>query len=579
MQGFADFADGLLGGMILVALSIAVGGVAWTVAVLRPWEPDSRVRLLRRTLAFVALGAGGLALAQAADLGIKALLLVDRIETSFLASFAATLQARAGAARILAATALAAAALALRARPTSRTLLALVVALAGLLTITGAWLVHAAGRLEARAILMTLTVLHELAAAVWVGGLVQVVALWAQARRDPEAAAAWPLFLARFSRAALITVAAMLAAAVPLGVLYVGSVEGLIGSGYGSLVVAKAVLTTLALALAAMNLWAVRRPAHGTERRRVPYLVEAETILVVVLLFVAASLSAQPPPADGVGERATWPELVEVFRPKWPTLSSPSVADKLVEAARPSGLGPDRSFLAYSWSNYSHNVAGVFLLGMSVVTLAGWFRPRWGRHAPLALVALAAFVFLRTSASEGTWPFGATPVLENALGNAEAFQHRIGALLALALGLVEWRARTAAAPSAWLRYLFPFLAVVGGIVLLMHSHTPFEPKSDYLIQVTHTAMGALAVLVAVGRWLELRTASRLGRAGGAASAVALLLIALVLLFYREANVVVPSGWTSLSSTWTLGYVRPIRPCVLDRLDQRPSVLPSSACSS
>jgi putative copper resistance protein D len=541
MQGFADFADGLLGGAILVALSITVGGIAWTVAVLRPWEPDSRARLLRRALAFVALGAVGLALAQAADLGIKALLLLDRIETSYLASFATTLQARAGAARILAATGLAVAALALRDRPASRTLLAVAVILAALLTIIGAWLVHAAGRLEARAVLMTITVLHQLAAAVWVGGLVQLVALWALARRDPDAAAAWPLLLARFSRAALIAVAALLAAALPLGVRYVGSVEGLIGSGYGSLVVAKVVLTALTLALAAMNLRSVRRPDRGTQHRRLPHVAEAETILVVILLFVAASLSAQPPPVDGVGERATWPELVEVFRPKWPTLHSPSVADKLVDAARTPTLTPDRSFLAYSWSNYSHNVAGLFLLGMSLVTLAGWQRPGWGRHAPLALVALAGFVFLRTSASEGTWPFGPTPVLENALGNAEAMQHRIGAGLALALGLVEWRARTAAAPATVLRYLFPFLAAVGGVVLLMHSHTPFEPKGDYLIQVTHTVMGALAVLVAVGRWLELRTASRLGRAGGAASAMALLLLALVLLFYREANVVVPNG--------------------------------------
>jgi len=541
MQGFADFADGLLGGTILVALSIAVGGVAWTVAVLRPWESDSRAPLLRRTLGFVAIGAAGLALAQAADLGVKALLLVDRFELSYFASFATTLQARAGSARILAAGALVAAALALRARPTSRPLLAVVVILAGLLTMTGAWLVHAAGRLEGRASLMTLTVLHQLAAGVWVGGLVQLVALWARARRDPEAAAAWPLLLARFSRAALVAVAAMLAAAVPLGVLYVGSVGGLIGSGYGSLVVTKVVLTTLTLALAAMNLRAVRRPADLTGRRRLPWVAEAETILVVILLFVAASLSAQPPPVDGVGERATLPELVEVFRPKWPTLRSPSVADKFVDAARPATLGPERSFLAYSWSNYSHNVAGLFLLGMSLASLAGWFRPGWRRHAPLALIALSVFVFLRTSASEGTWPFGTTPVLQNALGNAEALQHRIGAVLALALGLVEWRARTAAAPSAAIRYLFPVLAAVGGVVLLMHSHTPFEPKSDYLIQVTHTAMGALAVLMAVGRWLELRTASGLGRAGGAASAVALLVLALVLLFYREANVVVPSG--------------------------------------
>ena len=86
------------------------------------------------------------------------------------------------------------------------------------------------GRRAIAVVLMTLTVLHQLAAAVWVGGLVQLVALWALVRREPDAAAVWPVLLARFSRAALIAVAALLAAALPLGVLYVGTVEGTEGS-------------------------------------------------------------------------------------------------------------------------------------------------------------------------------------------------------------------------------------------------------------------------------------------------------------------------------------------------------------
>ena len=59
------------------------------------------------------------------------------------------------------------------------------------------------------------------------------------------------------------------------------------------------------------------------------------------------------------------------------------------------------------------------------------------------------------------------------------------------------------------------------------------------MQVTHTTMGALAVVMACGRWLELRLDPPLGRVGGAASAGAMLLIALVLVFYREANVEIP----------------------------------------
>jgi putative copper resistance protein D len=233
--------------------------------------------------------------------------------------------------------------------------------------------------------------------------------------------------------------------------------------------------------------------------------------------------------------------VVEVFRPKWPSLRTPSVATKLGDASRPRALGGERTNVAYSWSNFSHNVAGLFLLGMSLVALAGWMRAPWARHWPLGLVGLAVFVFLRTSASEGTWPFGPTGVWENALASAEPLQHRIGAALALSLGLLEWRARARRRPSALLPYVFPALAALGGVVLLTHSHVAFEPKSSYLVQVTHTTMGALAVVMACGRWLELRLASPAGRLGGAASTVAMLLIALVLVFYREANVVLPPG--------------------------------------
>ena len=90
-----------------------------------------------------------------------------------------------------------------------------------------------------------------------------------------------------------------------------------------------------------------------------------------------------------------------------------------------------------------------------------------------------------------------------------------------------------------LPFVFPVLALAGGLLLLVHSHAAFETKSSYLVQVTHTAMGLLAVLIACTRLLELRLAPSAGRAAGAASSVAMLLVALVLVFYREANVLVP----------------------------------------
>jgi hypothetical protein len=76
-------------------------------------------------------------------------------------------------------------------------------------------------------------------------------------------------------------------------------------------------------------------------------------------------------------------------------------------------------------------------------------------------------------------------------------------------------------------------------LLLTHSHTAFQSKQSFLVQVTHTTMGALAAILVVGRWLELRLPSPAARLAGTAATVAMLLIALVLVFYREANLVIP----------------------------------------
>ena len=89
-------------------------------------------------------------------------------------------------------------------------------------------------------------------------------------------------------------------------------------------------------------------------------------------------------------------------------------------------------------------------------------------------------------------------------------------------------------------YVFPVLAACGGLLLLTHSHAAFEPRRYYLIQVTHTTMGALAVLMACARLLELRLPAPGNRLAGTVSNLAMLLIALVLVFYQEANVVLPT---------------------------------------
>lgn len=533
MLALADFTDGLLRGTVLVALAVLVAAVPWGLVVLRatrraPDDPGAR-----RAAGLVVGFALVLVACQATLLGLKIAVLTENVGPGAFAAFATTLQFQGGAARLVLGLVVVAVGLWLRAAPNDgRRWAALAVADAALLA-AGAALVHAAGRLEDRGTLMTLTVLHQAAGVVWVGGLVHLVALGRLAPRDARAAALWPDAVGRFARVAIAAVALAALSSAPLVWTYVGSVGGLVGSGYGSLVLAKLALMGVALGFGARNFFAGRR---GADARRTPALIEAEGLLLVTLLFTAASLASQPPSVDTPETQATPAELVEVFRPKWPTLTTPSVATKRAQTADPLAVvGNERTPTAYSWSNFSHNVAGVFLLGMSVLALVRLTgRARWARHWPLGLVALAVFVFLRASASDGTWPYGDVAPWS---GDAEGLQHRIAAVLALALGLLEWRARVARDPGRLAR-LFPTLAAFGGILLLTHAHVAFEGKSSYLVQVTHVAMGVLAVLLAAGRWLELRLPGRAGRIAGVASGAAMLLIALVLLFYREANVVV-----------------------------------------
>lgn len=545
MQAFADFADNLFGGAILVALSLCLGSVAWGLLVLRPWEREAGDPLLARCTAILAWSAAALALLQATSLALKALVIGGSLEAAIASGLGTVPVFRAATARALLAAILAVAAAALGRSPRSGVRWTVVVAGAALVAACGAWLVHGAGRLEDRGLLMASTVAHQVGGAVWVGGLLQLAAAWPVAGRSPEARTLWPSLLARFSRLATASVVFLLLTSLPLVWAYVGSFAGLVGTGYGSLLASKVVLFAVALGLAlvsrrALGRWRSTGDAT-TAVTEAPSFIGAEALVAVSLLFLAATLASQPPAVDIIAERASWPEVVRVFAPKWPQLRTPSVATMQTDTSDPLAvIGGERTVEAYSWSNFSHNVAGLFLLGMSLVALLG---DRVGkgvsRHWPLGFIGLGIFVFLRTSANDGVWPFGPRDFWSTTFGDAEVLQHRLAAFLVIALGLVEWRARTH--PGSRLAPVFPALAAAGGILLLTHSHAAFEPKSYYLIQVTHTAMGALAVLMASARWLEMRLPPASGRLAGLASYGAMLMIALVLVFYQEANVELPLG--------------------------------------
>src|SRR5262249_45530189 len=156
-----------------------------------------------RGLAILGAGALVVAIGQAATLTLKGFVLSESFGPSAFREFTATLHFAASIARIVVALALAGATLWLRRaiRMPGRWLAG--PALGVLLAASGAWLTHAAGRLEGGAWLMAMTALHQVAACLWVGGLIELVSCWRLARQHPTIDSVWPELVGRFSKLAV----------------------------------------------------------------------------------------------------------------------------------------------------------------------------------------------------------------------------------------------------------------------------------------------------------------------------------------------------------------------------------------
>lgn len=542
MAGIADFLDSLIGGFDLICYCLAIGSLFWGLFVLRPWHAQDGYSavLLQKTVALLYKGGFWLAAAQLFKIILKIWLMTAVLERWPFPEFAATTQFIGGIVRTVLTLFLAAYCYRyLRKNPFSKQhwLSAGLVALP--MIISGAWLVHGAGRFENQFILMSLTVIHQLAAAAWIGGVFQLVNLWLLRSGKQVSVELWPLLLKRFSVFGIASVAMILISGLPIALQYIDTWNGLIGTGYGNLLMVKITLMAIALGFAWLNKSAVL--AYGFSgnshalNNRVPYYVEAETFVLVTLLFTAASLASQPPAIDIPSLTANWQEVLNTFSPQIPRTSSPTHTDLIAgEAGRVAIVGQVPSLAATEWSNYNHNISGIFLTVMSFFAMLSYVRkPGFEpfKYWPLGFVGLGIFLFFRSDAE--TWPLGPIGFWESTFNNGEVLQHRIATLLVFVLGVMELSARISKKPNTKLPFVFPLLAAFGGLMLLTHSHVGFQAKSAFLIQVGHTTMGIFSLILACGRWLELKL-DRPGKdIAGFISVAALFQIGIILMFYRE----------------------------------------------
>jgi len=542
MAGIADFLDSLIGGFDLICYSLAIGGLFWGLFVLRPWNSNDgyNAALLQKTVTVIYKGGFWLAAAQLFKIVLKVWLMTAVLERWPFPEFAGTTQFIGGLVRTALALVLAGYCYQyLSKKPDSKQhwITAGLVALP--MIISGAWLVHGAGRFENQFTLMSLTVIHQLAAAAWIGGVFQLVFLWLLRSSKQVDAGLWPMLLKRFSIFGIASVVMILISGLPIALQYIDTWNGLIGTGYGNLLMVKIVLMSIALGFAFLNKSSVSAfgftgNSHALINR-VPFYIEAETFVLVTLLFTAASLASQPPAIDIPTLTASWQEVLNTFAPQIPQTSSPTHTDLIAgEAGRVAIVDQVPSLAATEWSNYNHNIAGIFLTVMSFFAMLSYVKKpgfEYCKYWPLGFVALGIFLFFRSDAE--TWPLGPIGFWESTFNNGEVLQHRIATLLVFVLGIMELSARITKNPTSRLPFIFPLLAAFGGLMLLTHSHVGFQPKSAFLIQVGHTMMGIFSLILACGRWLELKL-DRPGKdIAGFISVAALFQIGIILMFYRE----------------------------------------------
>jgi putative copper resistance protein D len=82
--------------------------------------------------------------------------------------------------------------------------------------------------------------------------------------------------------------------------------------------------------------------------------------------------------------------------------------------------------------------------------------------------------------------------------------------------------------------VFPALMMLGGVLLLAHTHALSDVKDQVLVEWSHLPLGVLGIAGGAARWLQLRSPPGEARWAGWLWPACLVATGLVLLNYREA---------------------------------------------
>ena len=501
----------ILSAATLVAQSLLLGGLVFSFWIARPsanLADDSLERVRSRSLRLFRSSAIGLVLIQLLYLYVNSTVLMASAEIGFREVMGANFFI---ASSIMLVCSLVIVVLIALHR---HTVWLLVLLVAGVL-IASVMTDHAASRIEGRALLISLTLLHVTATGFWIGGLPFLLMGLHVSR---ERATQWYL-TQRFSQLALISVVVLVASGVWMSLSYVGSWGALIGTAYGLMLLAKVAMLVAMLALGAINFLMLRRHAPGETIPRLRRLVEAEVGIGITIVLAAASMTASPPAVDLPNDTVQPSHILARLKPQWPLLRSPDLAalSTRMPGHHYSADDPTRKTISYTsegsplslrsiadrkWSEYNHHWMGLIVLGMGLLALlARTGHAKWAENWPLLMIGIGIFILFR--GDPDTWPLGPKSFWAT-WADPEIFQHRAAALLCIAFAIFELRVRRTPSQHGVLPLIFPLLCAVGAALLLTHSHGTTNVREETLAELSHTPLAVVGCVAGWSRWLELR---------------------------------------------------------------------------
>ena len=505
--------------------ALLLGGIAYLLAVARPAHASARVesfclRGIRWAAAsLIASELVTVILSSAALLGDSDLHLRDLITARF---FVAGLSA-----------ALLAMLLWLCAR---RKATALMIPLSLLLLVATVSTSHAASRMDHRLLLALATALHHLGTATWIGAMPFLLISLARADSVAEARS----MARRYSQMALLSVAVLVLAGIYMAWFYIGTWNGLYGTSYGLLLLAKIYLLLVMVLMGSGNWMMVRRLDTDPQPllARLRRFAEAEIGLGFTVILAAASMSAQPPAGD-MPDRVSLQVIAARMHPEIPRMTSPAASQltpptSIETAIRETEFqaGGRSDAMDRKWSEYNHHWAGLIVLLAGLLAFVSRFPGmRWARFWPLAFGGLSIFILLR--ADPECWPLGPRPFWAS-FSAPDVLAHRAAALLIFCFAVFECAVQAGKLRVRWAPLIFPTMCALGAAVLLTHNHDPSDMAEDLLASLSHTPIALLGATAGWTRWLELRLPpSRSSKIAGLAWPLLLAAAGLILLNYRE----------------------------------------------